>query len=190
METNFNVRIETERLVLRDLEDRDREVIPDLINDLEVTKYLAVVPHPYTRSDADWFVNKTQEDRKKVPRTNYELGIELKETGTLVGVIGLTSISELDQKATLGYWLGKQNWRKGIMTEAARRIVAYGFEDLGLQRIEVSASTLNEGSNAVIRKVGFEFEGIAKRYHRAKSTGKFHDAKTYGLLKEDWQSKQ
>jgi len=187
METNSNIRIETERLILRDLEDRDREVLPILMNDLDVTRYLAVVPHPYTRSDADWFIDKTLKNQQMVPRTDYVFGIELREAEDLVGAVGLHHISELDQKATLGYWLGKKYWRNGIMAEAAKKAVDYGFKKLGLQRIEVTASTLNQGSNAVIRKLGFEFEGTAKRYYRAKSTGDFHDANQYSLLKENWK---
>jgi [ribosomal protein S5]-alanine N-acetyltransferase len=180
------MRIETERLIIRDLEDKDRVVLPELIGDLEVSKFLAVVPYPYTQKDADWFVNSCQEESKKNPRENYQMGIVLKSTGELVGVVGLTKVNEFNKKGTLGYWLGKKYWRQGIMYEAAQRLVKFAFEELDLQRIDITAFIGNDGSNALIKKLGSTHEGVAKRYHRGKATGEFYDTNSYGLLKENF----
>ena len=73
------------------------------------------------------------------------------------------------------------------MYEAIQRILKFVFEDLNLQRIDITASVENEASNNLIKKIGSSFEGTAKRYHRTKSTGKYHDSNLYGLLKEDWK---
>jgi [ribosomal protein S5]-alanine N-acetyltransferase len=181
------VRIETERLILRDLEDKDKKDLVILANDLEVTRLLAVVPHPYTSDDAEWFVNHCSEESSKNPRGNYELAIELKDSGELVGVIGLTKVNQLDKKATLGYWLGKNYWRKGIMYEAVYRLMQFAFKDLDLQRIEATASKRNDASKGLIKKIGFTQEGTSKRYHCTKSTGEFLDTNIYGLLKEDFK---
>lgn len=182
--------IETERLILRDLKKEDKKVLPSLVNDLEITQFLAVVPHPYTQEDANWFVDHCVAESKKSPRKNYEIGIELKKSGELIGVVGLTKVNQLDRKATLGYWLSKEYFRKGIMYEAIQELLGFAFEDLNLQRIDISAFTKNDVSIGLIKKIGATFEGVAKRYHCAKSTGKFHDVNLYGLLKEDWRKKK
>ena len=70
--------IETNRLILRDLQKQDTKHLAKRINSLNVTKYLAVVPHPYGMSDAKNFVNKVTKDQTTIPRENYELGITKK----------------------------------------------------------------------------------------------------------------
>ena len=182
------MKLTTKRLILRDLNEEDINVIPSLIDDLEVSKYLAVVPYPYKKKEAKWFVNHCKAEAKKKPRENYELGIVLKENNELIGCIGLTKVNRWDGKATLGYWLGKKYWRLGIMYEACKKILRFAFETLKLQRIDITAAVENEASNSLIKKLGASFEGTAKRYHRSKSTGKYHDANLYGLLKEEYKN--
>ena len=179
--------IKSTRLILRDLEEKDIDSLPALINDLNVSQYLAVVPFPYEEKDAKWFVNHCKENAAKEPREGYELGIELQSTGELVGCVSIGHVNAWDGKATLGYWLGKKFWRNKIMYEATQAILEFAFNKLGLQRIDVTAAVENDASNGLIKKLGFTFEGTAKRYHRAKSTGEYHDTNLYGLLKEDWE---
>jgi len=179
--------LQTNRLILRDLEDKDIQALPELINDLEVSRYLALVPYPYNLSDAEWFVNHCKDESTKSPRENYELGIALKDTGELVGCVGLTKVNSWNGTATLGYWLGKNYWRQGIMYEAVQGILDFAFNKLKLQRINVEAAVENEPSNGLIKKLGSTFEGMAKRHTRAKSTGIIHDINCYGLLIEDWK---
>ena len=52
------MKLETQRLILQDLTKNEIEILPKLINDLEISKWLAVVPYPYTKEDAKWFINK------------------------------------------------------------------------------------------------------------------------------------
>jgi len=178
----------TKRLKLRELTDLDKQSLPLLVNDLEVSKYLAVVPYPYTDRDSEWFVEHCKEESQKDPRENYELGIELLETKQLIGMVGLTKVNKWDEKATLGYWLGKQYWRKGYMGEAVQTMLKYAFTDLGLQRIDVCAAIQNEASNGLIKKIGSTFEGVAIRDHKTKSSKIFVDVNKYGLLKENWKT--
>ncbi len=87
----------------------------------------------------------------------------------------------------MGYWLAKTFWRQGIMTEAANKVMEFAFNDLNLNRVNISAVIENEASNATIRKLGFVFEGVKKQALRSKATNKLHDLNTYGLLREDWE---
>lgn len=85
------------------------------------------------------------------------------------------------------YWLGEKYWKNGYGTEAAKKIIDFGFNKLKLRRIDVEAFTKNKASNALIKKLGFTYEGTLRRAKRAKSTGKIHDENIYGLLREEWK---
>ena len=92
--------------------------------------------------------------------------------------------------ATVGYWLGREHWRQGIMTEAAREIIRFAFQDLNLRRLNIEAFVENVASNTLIKKLGFVFEGTQIKGARSKATNKIHDAHHYRLLREEWEQLQ
>ncbi len=173
--------IKTKRLTLREIQESDIDSIVEFAGDLEISQYLLLVPHPYTREDAKFWVNLCEEKAKKEPRTDYELAIELNKK--LIGAIALTDINTSQGTASIGYWLGKPHWRQGYMTEAAQAILDYAFKTLNLRRIEVGAFTENEASNELLKKLNFKHEGTKKQSRYSKATGKLHDEHFYGLLK-------
>ena len=183
------IKLITPRLIIRDFKYGDEKSIRDNVDNIKVSRYLAVVPHPYSKKDARWFVNHCKEKQKENPRISYELGIELKEDSKIIGCIGLTSINKYDGTVTFGYWLGKKYWKQGIMTEASERILRFAFNQLKLRRINVSVYIGNKASNALIKKLGFRYEGTCIKSHRTKSTGKLVDSKIYGLLKSEWEKR-
>ena len=73
------------------------------------------------------------------------------------------------------------------MSEAGKAMTDFGFTKLKLKRIEAGVYTGNIGSERVLQKLGFKYEGLARKAARPKSTGEFHDAKMYGLLRGDWK---
>jgi len=177
------MKLTTERLTLRDLESKDAKEMVPLINTLDVSRHLLLVPYPYSSKDAKKFIKYCKKEAKKKPRETYELGIFLKESKKLIGVIGLTKVDKWTKAAVIGFWLGKKYHRKGYMIEACKKVIKFAFDKLKLQRIDTNAFVKNKASNNLIKKLGFTFEGTRKRYVRAKSTGKFHDVNMYGLLK-------
>lgn len=166
---------------------KDIKDIIENINNLKVSRYLLVVPYPYKIKDAKWWINHCKKQEKAKPRKSYEFNIELKSEKKIIGGVGITHIDAYQGTATLGYWLGEKYWKKGIMTEAAKKIIDFGFNKLKLRRIDVEAFTKNKDSNALIKKLGFTYEGTLRRAKRAKSTGKIHDENIYGLLREEWK---
>ena len=178
------MRLETKRLILRDLEKEDLKDLIKNINNLKVSRYTGLIPYPYKKKDAKWFINKCHEDGKKKPRENYELGIELKSNNELIGMVSLTGFDSFIGTATLGYWIGEKYWRQKIMTEAAKKIINFGFDRLKLRRINVSVFPKNKGSNTLIKKLGFTYEGMRRKSIKVKSTGKIYDENFYGLLKK------
>ncbi len=176
----------TERLIIRELAKKDIEALVKNANNLNVTKNLSIVPYPYKRKNAVEFINYAKKESKKSPRKNYELAIELKSEKQLIGVIGLTKVDKFEKKAGFGYWLGEKYWKQGYITEALIALIEFAFKKLKLNRLDIEAYVDNVGSNRVIEKVGFKYEGLRRKFIRSKADRKFHDCKTYGMLKDDW----
>ncbi len=182
---NF-LKLETEKLILRDIGKGDETAITKYANSLNISQFTQLIPYPYTKEDANWFVNHCIIEQQKTPRTSYELAITLKPNDELIGVMGLTRIDLFSEVGTIGYWLAEDFWRQGITTQAAKKIIEFGFNELKLRRINIQAYTLNLPSNNLIKKLGFTFEGIERMGHRVKATGKIFDSNRYGMLKEEW----
>jgi len=183
------MKLTTKRLILRELTMEDKESFIKNINNLKVSRYMALVPYPYTPKDFKWWFNERKVKRKKKPRTEYDFNIQLKKETGIIGAIGFDSINRFNGTATIGYWLGEDYWRQGIMSEALEKVLDFAFNKVKLRRINISASPKNKASNALIRKIGFKHEGMTRKRLRVKSTGKIHDSNIYGMLKSEWKKK-
>lgn len=185
-----NSRIETERLILRQPSESDVKDIIRNLSDLKVTKWLLVVPYPYTKKDALWYINHHKEKLKKKPRTDYGYWIELKETHEVIGGIGLGKIDFSAGVGTVGYWLGTKFHRKGYGSEALKALLDLGFKKLKLNRIEAGVFVGNPSSGLLLEKYGFKYEGCKRKAVRCKATGKIHDENLYGLLRSEYAGRK
>lgn len=97
-------------------------------------------------------------------------------------VIGAISImlTPAHRRGELGYWLAVPWWGQGVMSEAARAVVAYGFAVLGLHRIQAKCLPGNVGSARVMEKAGMTFEGVLRGYTYTK--GNFVDLAMYAII--------
>jgi len=180
-------RIITDRLVLRSITDKDLKDLIENINNLNISKYLLVVPYPYTKKDAKYWINHCSKEMKKKSRKSCEFVIELKSEKRLIGGIGLSKIDNFQGKAEIGYWIGEKYWRQGIGSEALKVLLDFAFDKLKLRRLEANVYTENEASARLLEKFGFVKEGLGRKSQRCKATGKIHDSYFYGLLKEDYK---
>jgi ribosomal-protein-alanine N-acetyltransferase len=89
-------------------------------------------------------------------------------------------------RVELGYVLSDQYWNQGIMTEVVSKIIQFGFEEVGLERIQARCMVDNTGSAKVMEKVGMQFEGVLRNYMKVKN--ELRDLKMYAILKEDFHS--
>jgi RimJ/RimL family protein N-acetyltransferase len=176
------MRLITERLILRPPTRKDIEDIVANANSIEVSRYLALVPYPYRLKDAKDFLEYL---RKRAKRNPYHFGITLKGSGKLVGMIGFTGLDKFSAKTEVGYWLGKKHWRQGITEEALKAMVKFAFHKLKLVRLQADVFVENKASAKLLKKIGFKKEGFKRRGARAKSTGKWHDTYSFGLLRSD-----
>ena len=137
----------TPRLTLRPLEMTDADAIVDGVGNYDVSKWLSVVPYPYTRADADWFLERTIDSQAPV--------WAICDAGGLQGLIGLDP--------ELGYWLARSAWRKGYGFEAAHGVIANWFADPTAGDLTSGHFEGNARSGAVLRALGFQTTGHATR---------------------------
>jgi ribosomal-protein-serine acetyltransferase len=109
--------------------------------------------------------------------------IRQRSTRALLGVVGLEAFAHLHQSVELGYWLRKEATGNGAMTEASRLVLGWAFGKMSVHRVRVAAATDNHASLAVIRRLGFRFEGIAREAERCH--GRWLDHAVFGLLHSD-----
>jgi ribosomal-protein-alanine N-acetyltransferase len=170
--------LETERLVLRELETGDAEDLLRVLSDPEVTRYY----------DDDPFVSVDQaKEQIEAWREGYarraliRWGLVAKDSGRLVGTCGYYGFHSLHLRASIGYELERGHWRRGLMTEALDVALCYGFGTLGLRRAQAFVMPDNLGSVALLRKLGFRNEGILREYETWGSKG-FVDLCCFALL--------
>ena len=171
----------TPRLALRMPAPVDAPAIQQLAGDAQIAATTANIPHPYEPGMAEAWIASCAEHFMRSKAVN--LAILRSSDGTLVGTIGLDLNSE-HARAEMGYWIGRPYWGKGYASEAAERVLRYGFETLGLHRIHAMHFARNPASGRVMQKAGMQREG-ALHGHILKD-GVFEDVVGYGALREAW----
>jgi RimJ/RimL family protein N-acetyltransferase len=170
--------LQTARLTLRAHDLADIPAMVPLIGAREVAATTLRIPHPYTEAHARAFIAMAQESRRT--GTSLDLAIVLKESNTFCGGIGLRLESD-HHRAELGYWLGVPFWGQGYATEAARALLQYGFNTLGLHRIYAGHFANNPASGRVLRKIGMRHEGI--QHSHILKFEEYLDLEMYGMVK-------
>lgn len=171
--------LETERLRLRKIELTDASNMYSYFSQDRVTVFY----------DLETFSSKQQAVEliesllfRYQSRKQIRWGITTKENNELIGTCGFHALEKDHFKAEIGYELHPDHWGSGVMTEVISIVVDYGFNEMGLNRIEAFYDPLNHASRRVLEKNGFKFEGILRK--RFFEKGKFVDAAISALLKE------
>lgn len=171
--------IKTERLLLRQFVDSDLDNVYKGLSDPEIIKYYGVS-------------YKTLEDTKN--QMKFFADLESEGTGiwwavcsldnkTFYGAGGLNSLCKEHKKAEIGFWLLKEFWGQGIMTEVMPIICNYGFDCLGLHRIEGIVESDNLNCKNAMKKLDFNHEGTMKDCEI--KNGKFISLDIYAKIKND-----
>jgi [ribosomal protein S5]-alanine N-acetyltransferase len=202
--------LETARLLLRPFRSADADRVQELAGDQAVADTMLKISHPYEDGTAekwianhrDWFEHRQQAvfavtlkdscataSSEAVPAQSRAAALLVDKqwhtlASTLIGALGLRFELE-DQRAELGYWIGKPYWNQGYCTEAARAALQFGFEQLGLNRIFAHHFLRNPASGRVMQKLGMVYEGRLRQH--VKKWDVFEDLEVYGIVKENWQ---
>lgn len=154
--------IRTERLILRPFAQSDADTVTALAGNWNVARMVATIPHPYPEGlAADW-IGRHAAARES--GKGYPFAITL--DGAVVGAIGVTRTD--DDRYALGYWVGEPWWGRGIATEAARAIVRFARDSLGLDALDATHLDVNPASGRVLAKCGFVRTGETKRWCEAR----------------------
>ena len=171
------VRLETERLVLRMFREDDFESYARICADAEVMRYLGVEGKPYTRLEAwrhmAFLVGHWQ------LRGYGHWAVEEKTSGNLIGRIGFLNPAGWPG-FEIGWTLGRESWGRGYATEGARRALAYAFGEMGRDHVISLIHSENEASIRVAERLGERLEGKAEIF------GIEH--LVYGIDRVEWAS--
>lgn len=174
------MRIETERLIIREFVLQDTEAVHRYASDPLVTAYMDWGPNS-EQETADFIIRAVRMQQQQ-PRTDFELAVVLKETDALIGGCGIHMSEPL--QGEIGYCLGPLYWRHGYASEAAAALLQFGFHELGLHRIFATCRPQNIGSAAVMIKIGMTYEGHIRGHKRHK--GGWHDSHLYSILEQEY----
>ena len=170
----------TARLVLRPLSESDVPALFAIHSDPVAMRYW---------SGAAWKDDErgramVARDRDQREIDHLRLGIELADTGGLVGTCTLFQINDQCARAELGYILVSSAWGRGYMREALNAFLGYAFTELNLSRIEADTDPRNEPSLRLLASLGFVKEGHFRE--RWVVDGEVSDSAMFGLLRRDW----
>lgn len=180
--------LETERLILRPFEESDFEAVHAYASVAENIQYMLWGPNDESQTRA--FISQAIAQSRENPCRNYQYAAVLKSSQKLIGGCNLAMID--DDQAEIGWILHRDYWKQGFGTEMGKRIVEFGFRDLGLRRIIAHCDTENYGSYRVMERIGMRREGC---FIEARPASKFSDKKygdeyLYAILKDEWEVQQ
>jgi len=178
-------KLATDRLLLREFAEDDWRAVLAYQSEAQYLKYSS-----WTRRTAEQvqaFVRGFIEWQGERPRTKYQLAIMLRGEGRLIGNCGIRLKSADSRQANLGYEIAPGYWGDGYATEAARAMVAFGFEELQLHRIWARCVAENVASYRILEKVGMRREGRLREEEWMK--GRWWDTLAYSILEHEWRSR-
>ncbi|MGG3556601.1 GNAT family protein [Peribacillus frigoritolerans] len=170
----------TDRLLLRKFAVGDAEDMFEYASEPVVSRFVPWEPHN-TIQDTYEFLNlihKQYQEGKIAP-----WAIEFKQTKKVIGTIDFVAWSPIHSRAEIGFILSKDHWGKGIILEAATKVIEFGFNKMKLNRIEAPCMVENIQSQRVLQKMGMKLEGISREKYFIK--GKYRDMAMYSVLRNE-----
>jgi ribosomal-protein-alanine N-acetyltransferase len=173
--------LQTPRLDLRRITRKDRQAILQLFGDEAVVRYMDIAPLA-TLGEAqeivDWAHNLFEQSQ------GLRWGIVRRGASVLIGTCGYHNWDHRSRRAEVGYDLVPVWWGQGLMHEALNAALAYGFEEMALNRVQAMVHPDNARSIHLLQRLGFTLEGVLRewRLHR----GQFWDEICFSLLRREW----
>lgn len=169
-------------LVLSRPVEADVGAITEACQDTDIVRFTRV-PSPYTADDARFFVGLSLDGA----RVGSSLGLLVRDDeGRVLASCGLPRVDWADLAAEVGYWVAPWARGRGVATRATRAVCRWAFDEGGFERLHLHAATINDGSNAVARRVGFTLEGTMRQAAIEGATGRAGstrmDVNVWGLL--------
>lgn len=195
----------TSRTILRPVTLADAEDVFQFRKDFEVVRYnsgvafssvdqatqlIASMLEDYdNKKNIRWGITIPADESTTVPHSSEESGISPVSPSLPVrGMVGFNYWNNKDHRASVGLELHRDEWGKGLMTEALTEVIKFGFDKMNLNRIEADVSAYNDKSLALLKRLFFVVEGVEREQYY--EDGKYHDLVKLSLLKRDWQQQK
>ncbi len=177
MKKEFPV-LESERTYLRQFKETDLENVFKGLSHPEIIKYYGVSFKTLeaTKEQMTWFADLEKSE------TGIWWAICSKEDDRFLGAGGLNDLSTIHKKAEVGFWLLRENWGKGFMTEVMPIIINHSFKEIGLHRIEGYVVNENNNCKKALAKLNFNLEGTMRDCEI--KNGKFISVDIYAVINE------
>ena len=178
------MKIETERLILRDFVPNDWHRVLEYQTDPLYLRYYEWTVEDRTPESVQEFVGWFLNNEKEVPRIRFQLAVTLKSNNQLIGNCGFRMDKANALEGDVGYELDPKYWNHGYATEAAHAMVDFGFTAFNVHRVWSWCIADNVGSAHVLEKLGMKLEGCLREKEFYK--GKWWDTLMYGILADEW----
>ena len=175
--------LETERLLLRKMRLDDAQAMYGYASDPEVTRYVLFETHRSVE-DSEAFLRFAVEGYERGDFGGW--GVILKDSGEFVGTCGVdVNYAPEHTRAELGYVLSRDHWGRGLMPEAVRAVIRFGFGCIELNRIQARCIAENTASARVMEKAGMTYEGTLRQSEFIK--GAYRYMKIYSILRHEFR---
>ena len=178
--------LKTERLLLRDLCEKDTRDVYRLFSNKDVMYFLDL-PHPNIEHSEEYIktvINSYQE----VPRKSWEMAIVLEDTNLFIGIADLDVETPYvcDGRADLSCYLLPEFWGKGYAAEAGKALIKFGFEMLNVNKISAGCLKCNLNSEKVMLQCNMRKEAELKQH--ARFNGEWVNRVEYAILRDEYFS--
>lgn len=173
-----------ERLILRNLADRDFAAMLGYYNDPTLAEYLDVPT--MTEDRVRRFIEGQCDRPLGVPGEWTQIAIERRDTGEMIGDLGFRVNADYPHEAELGYRIAREHQHHGFAVEAVSRLLDHAFTALGLHRVIAYTGCENEPSIRLLERVGFRREGRMRASYNVR--GRWIDEYLYAMLEDEWRS--
>jgi [ribosomal protein S5]-alanine N-acetyltransferase len=171
----------SKRLRLRAFTEKDSPRVQELANNQELADLIGL-PYPYKLEYAkSWISSQPALVEQEI---EFPFAITIIESDEPIGTITIR-VDKTNKRGELGYWMGRAYWGRGYATEAVKRLLTFGFEDLNLNKMWALAISRNTASISVLQKAGLQKEGTLSQHKFLLN--RFEDVEVFGLLKEDYE---
>jgi aminoglycoside 6'-N-acetyltransferase len=176
--------LETKRLILRSFRDSDLNAFSAYRSDPAVAKYQGW-DAPYSLEAAAAFIQEMKERQPGTTGEWYQIAVELRDGGALIGDCAFHILARDGQQAEIGFTFAAPHQKKGYATEAVARLLEYLFGDLSMRRVSATCDAENLASARLLERIGMRRE--AHLIENIWFKGAWGSEYTYALLKKEWE---
>ena len=162
-------------------DDGDAGWISTACNDPQIARFVVAVPSSYTEADARWFLEHAKSERES--GTEAVFVIADAADSEALGLVELHVAAHDPDLAGIGYWLRAESRGCGAATLAVQLVAHWAFDDLGVQRLQLTTSPDNAASQRVAERAGFTREGLLRRWTATKNGRR--DSVMFSILPSD-----